>query len=164
MREDIANGKFDGWDDARLPTLVKLRRRGVQPEALVDFWEELGLTQKDIRASLSTLWSHNANRIDASAPRLAFVRTPRRIMVSGIPSDHPDALKVPRHPTAPLGERILPLKIDENSAAILVDEEDAKVLDSGVSIEGMVRHRRRGWCPWVRPWSGIRPKDPPLVA
>ena len=139
MREDIANGKFDGWDDARLPTLAALRRRGVQPKALVDFWEELGLTQKDIRASLSTLWSHNANRIDASAPRLAFVRTPRRIMVSGIPSDHPDALKVPRHPTAPLGERILPLKIDENSAAILVDEEDAKVLDSGA-------YRLKEWC------------------
>ena len=42
MREDINQGKFDGWDDSRLPTISALRRRGFQSQAIREFWLDLG--------------------------------------------------------------------------------------------------------------------------
>ncbi|HJL65061.1 MAG TPA: glutamate--tRNA ligase, partial [Candidatus Thalassarchaeaceae archaeon] len=48
MRNEIENGNYSDWDDARLPTLRALRRRGFDASALRAFWIDLGLTQKDI--------------------------------------------------------------------------------------------------------------------
>ena len=68
MRTDIEAGRYTGWDDPRLPTLAGLRNRGIQAEALRNFWTELGITQKDISVPLSTLYSHNTKSVDDDAP------------------------------------------------------------------------------------------------
>ena len=64
MKKDIAEGVYAGWDDPRLPTLSALSRRGIQAESLRSFWNELGLTQKDIAVPLSTLYSQYTKAID----------------------------------------------------------------------------------------------------
>ena len=103
MRKDIENGRYEGWNDPRLPTLSALERRGIQPEALRAFWLELAITQKDISVPLSTLFSHNTKAVDSTAPRLAFVRDAVRMPLSGGPSEatlvrYPDQPeKDPRH-------------------------------------------------------------------
>jgi len=79
MRNDIAEGKYNGWNDSRLPTLASMRRRGFSPEGLQNFWIELALTQKDISASMATIYSHNVKIIDEKTPRLFFVRNPVEI-------------------------------------------------------------------------------------
>ena len=73
MRQDIETGQYEGWSDPRLPTLAALRKRGIQAEALNNFWLELGITQKDISVPLATLYSHNTKVVDDDAPRLTFV-------------------------------------------------------------------------------------------
>ncbi len=100
MKSDIAEGKFSGWDDPRLPTIRAMRRRGYNPGAMRKFWVDLGLTQKDISVPLSTLNSLNAKAVDADAPRLSFVREPQTIHldISGIEMD---CVTLPVHPEHP---------------------------------------------------------------
>jgi glutamyl-tRNA synthetase len=43
----ISSGEYSGADDARLPTIASLRKRGYKPEAFVKFIEQRGLTEVD---------------------------------------------------------------------------------------------------------------------
>ena len=118
MKEDIAEGRYTGWDDPRLPTIRALRRRGYDAGAMRKFWIDLGLTQKDISVPMSTLNSLNVKAVDADAPRLSFVRDPRTIIldISGIEMDKVTLPIHPEHPDKgvrewPLGDSPLKVKI-----------------------------------------------------
>ena len=65
MKAEIAEGKFEGWADARLPTISALKRRGFEAQAIREFWLDLGLTQKDISISMQTIESFNSSVIDS---------------------------------------------------------------------------------------------------
>jgi glutamyl-tRNA synthetase len=84
MQADIAAGTYDGWDDPRLPTLKALRRRGFLPEAIVSFWVDLGLTEKDIDVSFETLAAENRKLLDERADRLFFVPDPTPVTIEGL--------------------------------------------------------------------------------
>ena len=102
IRKGIEGGKYNGWDDPRLPTIRALRRRGFQAEAIVEFWKSLGLTEKDVRASMETIAAFNKRIIDPKAGRYFFVPKPKRIKVGGIP---PTRVKLHRHPGEEKGTR-----------------------------------------------------------
>ncbi len=84
MRRGIEEGRFQGWDDPRLPTLRALRRRGFDADALRAFWVDLGLTEKDISVSMENVEAADAKVQDDPAPRFFFVPDPRDLSVSGI--------------------------------------------------------------------------------
>ena len=92
MKVDIADGKFEGWDDSRLPTISALRRRGFEPQAIRDFWLDLGLTQKDISISMQTIESFNSSVIDSVCERRTFVRNPRNMSLNMDEIEHPLSL------------------------------------------------------------------------
>ena len=98
MRASIENGEYEGWDDPRLPTIQGLQARGIQANALRNFWIELGVTQKDISVPLATLFSHNTKMIDDDAPRLSFVRNPIAVDLDG---EVPESVILPLHPNHP---------------------------------------------------------------
>ena len=108
IRESIEKGEFSGWDDPRLPTVSALRRRGYAPEAIREFWIELGLTQKDISISMQTIDSKNAKIIDSEAARRSFVEEPVNLNLV-----HPegsgcidDVVRLNNHPDYPeMGHR-----------------------------------------------------------
>jgi len=47
FRKGIEEGKYTGWDDIRLPTLLALKRRGILPEAFRRFVIEIGMSKRD---------------------------------------------------------------------------------------------------------------------
>ena len=96
MSSSIDSGDFTGWDDPRLPTLRALRRRGFEPSSLVELWEEVGLTQKDISISLQTLESLNSRIIDGSCERRVFVSNPKSLEISS--KNSLSGVRMPRHP------------------------------------------------------------------
>ncbi len=134
MRRDVEEGIYTGWDDPRLPTLATLARRGIKPEALRNFWIEIGLSQKDISVPLATLYSHNTSMIDASAPRLAFVRNPLKIELKGeIDTD----ITILSHPTEELGER--KIKLDGVVYIETADHGDVRLKDlCNISSDGTI--------------------------
>ena len=119
MRASIENGEYEGWDDPRLPTIQGLQARGIQANALRNFWIELGVTQKDISVPLATLFSHNTKMIDDDAPRLSFVRNPSAIDLDG---EIPESVTLPLHPNHPnKGVRTISL----NSPTVYIESDDA---------------------------------------
>jgi len=150
MKSDISEGVYLGWDDPRLPTLGALRRRGIQAKAIQGFWIELGLTQKDISVPLSTLYAHNTKAIDASSPRLSFVRNPVELKLEG---ELPSELILPGHPEGGIPDRVVELKqiiaIEQEDSGKPVRLKDlADVTQDGV-IESMDRGDKRPIVHWV---------------
>jgi glutamyl-tRNA synthetase len=47
FREGIKKGRYKGWDDSKLPTLISLRKRGYKPEAFHKFACQIGLSESD---------------------------------------------------------------------------------------------------------------------
>ena len=126
IRDEIENGVYSGWDDARLPTLRALRRRGFDATALRAFWIDLGLTQKDISVSLQTIEAFNAKEIDANCERRAFVRNPVSLELrTEMDENNPvDMISVPKHPDGTIeGARIWNLA----SQKILIEKQDAEI-------------------------------------
>ena len=153
MRASIENGEYTGWDDPRLPTLQGLKLRGIQPEALRNFWIELGVTQKDISVPLATLFSHNTKGIDDDAPRLSFVRSPVTVSIHG---NIPDEIKIPVHPNHDaMGKRIISMRNNQ----IMIEQEDANNptyrlkefadIDEGGQLGSISRSDKRSIIHWV---------------
>ena len=100
MRMDISEGKYSGWDDPRLPTISSLRKRGFSPEAIREFWLELGLTQKDISIPMQSIEAKNSSTIDSGSERRSFVRGPIEVKIK-IPDaveNYVAEVSVPKHP------------------------------------------------------------------
>lgn len=87
MRAEIEAGKYSGWDDPRLPTLRALRRRGITPEGVRAFWVGMGLSEKDVAASLTNLYAENEKVIESRAGRLFFVHGAAELTVR-LPEGH----------------------------------------------------------------------------
>jgi glutamyl-tRNA synthetase len=126
MRTDISEGKYNGWDDSRLPTIASMRRRGFSPEGLRNFWIELALTQKDISASMATIHSHNVKIIDEVTPRLFFVRNPTKLKLKKGLELIPSEFKTQVHPEdISLGVRTW--ELDATNMEIFLENEDLEL-------------------------------------
>ena len=102
IRKSIEGGDFTGWDDPRLPTVSALRRRGFSPEALREFWIELGLTQKDISIPMESIESKNSKIIDRTSERRSFIESPRELqLVDDGSTDAMGLISIRRHPDIP---------------------------------------------------------------
>jgi glutamyl-tRNA synthetase len=84
LRKGIEAGEYEGWDDVRLPTLKSLRRRGFHPEAIRNFFLDIGISQNDIAISLKNLCAMNKKIVDEKASRYFFVRRPKEMRVKGL--------------------------------------------------------------------------------
>lgn len=70
-----------GWDDSRLYTIVALRRRGIPAKALLNFVEELGVT--DALTDIQVLRFEAATRrhLELTVPRLILVLDPVGLII-----------------------------------------------------------------------------------
>ena len=129
IRKSIEGGDFTGWDDPRLPTVSALRRRGFSPEALREFWIELGLTQKDISIPMESIESKNSKIIDRTSERRSFIESPRELqLVDDGSTDAMGLISIRRHPDIPdMGIR----EWDLGTGSIFISENDYS--------EGLVR-------------------------
>ena len=150
MKKDIAEGLFSDWNDPRLPTLSALSRRGIKAEALRSFWIELGLTQKDIAVPLSTLYSHNTKSIEATAPRLAFIRNAVPLVISG---DVERSGSIASHPSEDLGMRSFSFEegvwIESEDSGKPVRLKDLCDVDAKGDVESIERSDKRPIIHWV---------------
>lgn len=131
LRKAIESGKYEGWDDPRLPTLKALRRRGFQPEAIRKFFISTGVTQTDIAVSMKNLYAENRKMVDAKALRYFFVRNPaemRLVLPSGGGSI-PSVAKALKHPSRKEKE-YREIKTG-NSNTILISGDDAVKVRAG---------------------------------
>ncbi|MGQ3413298.1 glutamate--tRNA ligase [Natrinema sp. LN54] len=91
----IEDGKLDGWDDPRAPTLKSLRRRGIRGEAIVEAMTGLGTSTTDVDLAMSSIYANNRDLIDDETDRRFFVRGGNQIPLAGEP---PAEATPPLHP------------------------------------------------------------------
>jgi glutamyl-tRNA synthetase len=103
IREGLTAGEYSGWDDPRLATLAALRRRGYQPQAIMDYWVAAGVKEADITLSWQNLEAANRTLVEPEAKRLFWVPEPVELVLD---APQPLEKRAPFHPDRDeMGER-----------------------------------------------------------
>ncbi len=123
IREMIKKKELLGWDDPRLTTLIALRRRGFEPEAIKQFLISTGITKTESTLTWDALESFNRKLLDPKCNRYFCVFDPVEIEVEGAPPIK--KVRVSMHPNFPKrGFREIPVNVKK----IFVSKDDLKRL------------------------------------
>jgi glutamyl-tRNA synthetase len=127
-RNNIQNGKYEGWDDPRTWSLQSLKKRGIKPEALRETLLELGMSQSSINFSVNWLYAKNQDIIDERSNRYFYVENPIMTIIKNIPEKEYIAEPL-LHPSKPKkGKRTINCIAKNNQLNLLIALEDAKSL------------------------------------
>lgn len=106
----VNEGRVDGWDDPRMPTIVGVRRRGYTPESIQLFCDRVGVAKGDSWIDMSTLEGAVRDDLDGRAARSVAVLDPVRLILDNYPEGQSEECSAPVHPKQPdLGRRVFPL-------------------------------------------------------
>ncbi|RDI72789.1 glutamate--tRNA ligase [Halopelagius longus] len=136
IKELVEEGKLDGWDDPRAPTLKSLRRRGIRGEAIVEAMVGLGTSTSNVDLSMSAVYANNRDIVDDEADRYFFVREGEVFALDGGPDAGHPALH-PDHEER--GDRTVPAE-----GGVAVESEDAPAEGERVWLKGYGCVRREG--------------------
>lgn len=126
----VDNGKVEGWNDPRFPTVQGVLRRGMRVDALSEFVVKQGMSKATNLMEWDQIWSINKQKIDPIVPRFAAVSGEGavRFHLSGIDGIVCSSEK--KHPkNEELGERLL-----MKSPVVLIDQEDAQDISNGEEL------------------------------
>jgi len=130
IREAVMRGEYSGWDDPRVGTLRALARRGLDPEAIRRYWVEASIRPIEIGFSWKTLFAHDRDIHEPSAPRLFFVADP---VVVTLEAPRPLEARAPVHPDRPdmgVRELRLPPSAREGTYAALLCAADMETVQA----------------------------------
>jgi len=94
----VQEGHVGGWDDARMPTLSGLRRRGYTPEAIRDFCDRIGVAKKDSIVDIALLEHCLREDLNKRAPRVMGVLRPLRVVIENYPEGHVEEMTAVNNP------------------------------------------------------------------
>ena len=82
LKKLVEEHMVDGWDDPRMPTLAGLRRRGIPPEALKKFCEEIGVAKANSEIESGYFEHFTRDYLNAHAPRAMAVFDPIKVVIT----------------------------------------------------------------------------------
>ncbi len=109
-----------GWDDPRMPTISAMRRRGLTPESIRAFVEDVGVTKVESFIDIGRLENAVRDDLNRRAPRRMAVLRPLRVVIENYPegkSEDLDAVNNPEDPSA--GARKVPF-----SRVLYIERDD----------------------------------------
>ena len=109
LRELVEEGRVDGWEDPRMPTLCGLRRRGYTPHAIRDFCERVGIAKANTVNQVALLEACLREDLNRRAPRAMAVLRPLRVVIENWPEDRVEEIEAINNPEDPsAGTRQVP--------------------------------------------------------
>ncbi|KAI6003687.1 glutaminyl-tRNA synthetase [Pisolithus albus] len=115
-----------GWDDPRLYTVIALRRRGVPPEAILNFVSSLGVSVAASNIQIVRFEQSVRQYLEGSVPRLLMVLRPLKVTIENLPEDYVLMIEKLLHPKVPeLGTSVVPF-----TRTIYIDADDFRLEDS----------------------------------
>jgi glutaminyl-tRNA synthetase len=94
----VKEGRVDGWDDPRMPTIAGLRRRGYTPESIRDFAERIGVAKADSVVDIALLEFCLREDLNKKAPRYMGVLKPLKIVIENYPEGQTEELPAENNP------------------------------------------------------------------
>ncbi|HEY6768783.1 MAG TPA: glutamine--tRNA ligase/YqeY domain fusion protein [Candidatus Sulfotelmatobacter sp.] len=120
LRQLVEEGRVTGWDDARMPTLRGMRRRGYSPDAIRNFVTAAGVSRTNGVVELAMLEHFIREDLNKRAPRVMAVLRPLKVVIDNYPenqSEEMDAVNNPEDERA--GKRKVPF-----SRTLYIEQED----------------------------------------
>ncbi len=116
----VNDGRVNGWDDPRMPTLSGLRRRGYTPDSIRNFIGRIGVAKRDSMVAAADLEYGIREELNRRAPRVMAVLRPLKLIIDNYPEDHVEQLEAVNNPEdAAMGTRQLPF-----SRELYIERED----------------------------------------
>ena len=120
LKEMVEMGLVDGWDDARLPTLAGMRRRGFTAASIRNFCETGGVSRSEGTVDLSMLEHCVREDLDQCASRVMCVLNPMKVTIRNIKQSEVENLSLQNHPkNESMGTRTVPF-----TREIYIDKSD----------------------------------------
>ena len=120
LKEMVEMGLVDGWDDARLPTLAGMRRRGFTAASIRNFCETVGVSRAEGTVDLSMLEHCVREDLDQCASRVMCVLNPMKVTIRNIKESEVENLSLQTHPkNESMGTRTVPF-----TREIYIDRSD----------------------------------------
>ncbi|HET6495459.1 MAG TPA: glutamine--tRNA ligase/YqeY domain fusion protein [Thermoleophilia bacterium] len=105
----VNEGRVRGWDDARMPTISGLRRRGFPAEGIRGFAAMIGVAKADSVVEVGMLEHAVRNVLNHTAPRRFAVLDPLRVVLENYPEGQVEEMEVVNNPEDPsAGSRRVP--------------------------------------------------------
>jgi len=109
-----------GWDDPRMPTISGLRRRGVTPESIRLFADQIGVAKSNSTVDIAFLDYCIREDLNKKAKRVMGVLEPLKLVIDNYPEDKVEMLPAVNNPEDPnSGEREIPF-----SKYLYIEQED----------------------------------------
>ncbi|MCB9844793.1 MAG: glutamine--tRNA ligase/YqeY domain fusion protein [Phycisphaeraceae bacterium] len=101
LRKMVEDRVVHGWDDPRFPTIAGLRRRGVTPESLWAFTDDIGVTKFESRIDVGRLENAIREHLNKQAPRRIAVLRPLRVVIENFPEGQVEWMDLVNNPEDP---------------------------------------------------------------
>jgi glutaminyl-tRNA synthetase len=123
LRSLVEDGRVDGWDDPRMPTLRGLRRRGYPPEAIRAFMEHIGVAKSNSTHDIELLESFIRTELNRTALRRMAVLRPLKVVITNWPDGKEDVREAINNPEdEAAGTRSVPF-----SGELWIEQDDFKL-------------------------------------
>jgi len=120
LRKLVETGVVRGWDDPRLTTLRGMRRRGVTPEAIINFITTTGETRNDSWVEMAQFEAIIRDDLNKRALRRMAVLDPLKLVIDNYPegqTEETESVNNPEDPSA--GTRKVPF-----SKVLYIEQDD----------------------------------------
>ena len=116
----VQEGRVNGWDDPRMPTISGIRRRGFTPEAIRAFSASIGVTRTNGTTDIELLEHFQRDDLNRRARRAMAVLRPLKLIIDNYPEGQVEHFEVVNNPEDPAaGTRQVPF-----SREIYIEQDD----------------------------------------
>ena len=116
----VEEGHVTGWDDPRMPTISRFRRRGYTPESIRNFCERIGVAKRESVVDVALLEHCLREDLNKRSPRVMAVLRPLKLVIDNYPVDQVEVIEAENNPEDPeMGSRKLPF-----SRVLYIEDED----------------------------------------
>ena len=116
----VQEGRVEGWDDPRMPTLCGMRRRGYTPQAIRSFCANTSVSKTNNTVELSALEYYVREDLNKRAPRVMAVLRPLRVVIDNYPEDLIEEMDAVNNPEdQSMGTRQVPF-----SKVLYIEQDD----------------------------------------
>src|ERR1700691_2544688 len=120
LRQLVEEGRVTGWDDARMPTLRGMRRRGYTPEAIRNFVKAAGVSRTNGVVELAMLEHFVREDLNKRSPRVMAVLRPLKVVIDNYTVDQVEEMDAVNNPEdSSAGTRKVPF-----SRELYIEQDD----------------------------------------